>query len=55
MRAVYNFILRLIFGEESLDGYNNDVNKTDKKITYVYSTVFPSRQVMEKILKDFDE
>lgn len=56
IRTIYRFLLVTLFGSDSLDGYydSNDKKKPINK-DYVFSSVFPSRDVMERVLKTKDD
>lgn len=43
-------ILVVLFGKSSLNGYYKPTPETKNEIKYVFSSVFPSRAVMESVL-----
>ena len=51
IRTIYRFLLVSLFGKSSLSGYcESSVKKTIEK-DYIFCSVFPSRDVMERALK----
>ena len=50
MRKICDFFMRIIFGEESLEGYYRpDADKKNIK-KYVVSSVFPNKAIMDQVL-----
>lgn len=51
MRTIYRFLLVALFGKSSLDGYYEPSIKKSVEKDYIFSSVFPSRDAMERALR----
>lgn len=51
IRIVYRFLLATLFGKESLDGYCKTNSKKEIEKVYVFASVFPNRDSMERALQ----
>ena len=47
IRIIQNLIMIMLFGKQSLDGYYTIPRKRSISKDYIYSSVFPSREIME--------
>ena len=52
MKKIFNIILVIMFGKESLEGYYNPQNDKSDPKNYVFSSVFPNREVMKMVIDD---
>ena len=50
LRRISDFFMRILFGEDSLDGYYRPKANAKVKKNYVFSSVFPSKSVMDQVL-----
>lgn len=51
VRTIYRFLLVALFGKSSLNGYYDPNIKKAIEKDYIFSSVFPSRDAMERALK----
>lgn len=52
IRVLRYILLLILFGKDSLDGYCSSNHTAQQKKDYIFSSVFPSRDAMERALKD---